>query len=271
LPKASSSIAWTPAQIGTNIKMNNKSKPKIELSQFEQERRKEQKERILNIIVDKWTFSNRTKNRLKLAQIETIGQLILKTESELLALKGFGKKSLRDVEEKLYWFEIDGFRLTLREDLPSKLKKKLPLNERQAEDAMHEIACAVGLFQTTKTKSEFYATVLSAVQALKRQQAFSLKREEAVKKAATILSDFANQWKGYAINTQQDWNRFDEISQCLSPAEINVIELRFGRSRRKATTLEHAAKIVGLSKERVRQIQKNAILKLQRHISETEK
>lgn len=73
------------------------------------------------------------------------------------------------------------------------------------------------------------------------------------------------------MKTQQDWNRFDEISQCLSPAEINVIELRFGRGRRKARTLENVGKIIGRTRERVRQIQNAAISKMQRHISETEK
>jgi RNA polymerase sigma factor (sigma-70 family) len=219
-------------------------------------------EKVLNRSIEEFPLSWRAYWRLELAGIQTVQQLINMTKSELLELKGFGKKSLNEVEEMLADLKINGRALKLRKDLP--------VNERQeAEDVIHEIACALGFVQTTEPKSEFYAAVLGTVQALKRQQAFSLKREEAVKKAATILSDFANQWKGYAINTQQDWNRFDEISQCLSPVEKNVFELRLGRGQRKAKTLKQIGKIIGLTAERVRQIQKTATKKLQRHISET--
>lgn len=148
---------------------------------------KMQKEKLFALSLEELEFSQRASKRLLLAGVRTVWQLTRMTKSELLALKGFGKKSVTEVEENLAKFKCFGLPLKLREDLP--------LNERQAQDAMHEIGCAIGLFQTTEPTSEFYATVVAAVQALKRERVFFLKREEAVREAATILTAFANQWK----------------------------------------------------------------------------
>jgi DNA-directed RNA polymerase subunit alpha len=43
-------------------------------------------------------FSTRVSSRLLAAGIGTYRDLVLKTESELLAIKGFGRKSLNEVE-----------------------------------------------------------------------------------------------------------------------------------------------------------------------------
>ena len=55
-----------------------------------------------------WTFrfqnsalSIRPRNALKDARVETVGQLVQKTESELLRMKNFGRKSLREIRETL--------------------------------------------------------------------------------------------------------------------------------------------------------------------------
>jgi len=48
----------------------------------------------------------------------------------------------------------------------------------------------------------------------------------------------------------------------LSNRERKVLQARFGLDGRSLVTLEHLSKQIGLSKERVRQIEKNAILKL---------
>jgi DNA-directed RNA polymerase subunit alpha len=43
----------------------------------------------------------RASNCLKAAKIKTIGELISKTEEELLGFKNFGKKSLEEIKERL--------------------------------------------------------------------------------------------------------------------------------------------------------------------------
>ena len=46
-------------------------------------------------------LSERPRNCLKRAQVNTIGELLLKTEDDLLAVTNFGQKSLDEVIQKL--------------------------------------------------------------------------------------------------------------------------------------------------------------------------
>ncbi|MEE3354382.1 MAG: DNA-directed RNA polymerase subunit alpha C-terminal domain-containing protein, partial [Actinomycetota bacterium] len=46
-------------------------------------------------------LSERPRNCLKRAQVDTVGQLLEKTEDDLLAVTNFGQKSLDEVIEKL--------------------------------------------------------------------------------------------------------------------------------------------------------------------------
>jgi len=56
---------------------------------------------LLRLIEDEIEFSVRTQNCLNAADIKLIGQLVQKTESELLALKSFGKRSLNEIKASL--------------------------------------------------------------------------------------------------------------------------------------------------------------------------
>jgi DNA-directed RNA polymerase subunit alpha len=51
--------------------------------------------------VDMIELSSRASNCLKVAGIRTIGELVGKSESDLLAVKNFGQKSLDEIKEKL--------------------------------------------------------------------------------------------------------------------------------------------------------------------------
>lgn len=55
----------------------------------------------LNMSVHEMELSVRSNNCLESAQIETVGQLVRKTEADLLKLRSFGKTSLREVKRKL--------------------------------------------------------------------------------------------------------------------------------------------------------------------------
>ena len=46
-------------------------------------------------------LSSRASNCLKVAGIRTIGELVGRTENDLLAVKNFGKKSLDEIKDKL--------------------------------------------------------------------------------------------------------------------------------------------------------------------------
>ncbi len=63
----------------------------------------------LDLPIEELDLSERPRNCLKRAQIDTIGQLVERTEDDLLAVTNFGQKSLEEVVQKL-----DELGLTLR-------------------------------------------------------------------------------------------------------------------------------------------------------------
>jgi DNA-directed RNA polymerase subunit alpha len=56
---------------------------------------------ILNRSVEELELSVRSYNCLKNANIQTIGELVQKTEAEMLRTKNFGRKSLNEIKEIL--------------------------------------------------------------------------------------------------------------------------------------------------------------------------
>ncbi|MFZ4514716.1 MAG: DNA-directed RNA polymerase subunit alpha [Acidimicrobiia bacterium] len=55
----------------------------------------------LDLAIEELDLSERPRNCLKRARVDTIGQLVMKTEDELLAITNFGSKSLDEVVQKL--------------------------------------------------------------------------------------------------------------------------------------------------------------------------
>ena len=55
----------------------------------------------LDLPIEDLDLSERPRNCLKRAQVNSIGELLLKTEDDLLAITNFGQKSLDEVIEKL--------------------------------------------------------------------------------------------------------------------------------------------------------------------------
>ena len=51
--------------------------------------------------MDELELSVRSYNCLKNANIRTIGELVIKTEAEMLKTKNFGRKSLNEIKDKL--------------------------------------------------------------------------------------------------------------------------------------------------------------------------
>ena len=74
--------------------------------EFEEAATKEDDEKsklkkLLNMSVNEIELSVRAANCLNNANITTVGQLAMKTESEMLKYRNFGKKSLNEIKEKL--------------------------------------------------------------------------------------------------------------------------------------------------------------------------
>jgi DNA-directed RNA polymerase subunit alpha len=55
----------------------------------------------LDLPIEDLDLSERPRNCLKRAQVNTVGELVLKTEDDLLAITNFGQKSLDEVLQKL--------------------------------------------------------------------------------------------------------------------------------------------------------------------------
>ena len=65
------------------------------------ERGMDQMNEVLNRSVEELELSVRSYNCLKNANIQTIGELVQKTEAEMLRTKNFGRKSLNEIKEIL--------------------------------------------------------------------------------------------------------------------------------------------------------------------------
>jgi DNA-directed RNA polymerase subunit alpha len=72
-----------------------------EAAEEPQERAATQLDEILNRSVEELELSVRSYNCLKNANIQTIGDLVQKTEAEMLRTKNFGRKSLNEIKEIL--------------------------------------------------------------------------------------------------------------------------------------------------------------------------
>jgi len=81
-----------------------------------EERKPEIRNENLNRSVEELELSVRSYNCLKNANIQTIGELVQKTEAEMLKTKNFGRKSLNEIKEILHSM---GLSLGMRLDQPA--------------------------------------------------------------------------------------------------------------------------------------------------------
>lgn len=66
----------------------------------------EQLKRLLGISVDELELSVRSSNCLKAANLRTLGELVIRTDGEMLKYRNFGKKSLQEIKEKLQQYNL---------------------------------------------------------------------------------------------------------------------------------------------------------------------
>ena len=97
-----------------------------ETFEFEQDAKAKDEDReamrkLLNTSVNEIELSVRAANCLNNANITTLGHLAMKSESEMLKYRNFGKKSLTEIKEKLKEYE-----LSLGEKIDSTLLETLP-------------------------------------------------------------------------------------------------------------------------------------------------
>src|SRR5579872_1731750 len=79
----------------------DKNAVEFEETEAKQDDEKAKMKKLLNMSVNEIELSVRAANCLNNANITTVGQLAMKTESEMLKYRNFGKKSLNEIKEKL--------------------------------------------------------------------------------------------------------------------------------------------------------------------------
>ncbi|PKM90571.1 MAG: DNA-directed RNA polymerase subunit alpha [Firmicutes bacterium HGW-Firmicutes-12] len=65
------------------------------------EKEEEERDKILDMSIEELDLSVRSYNCLKRAGINSVGELIMKTEDDMMKVRNLGKKSLEEVDEKL--------------------------------------------------------------------------------------------------------------------------------------------------------------------------
>ena len=81
---------------------------------------------------------------------------------------------------------------------------------------------------------------------------------------AEIISDDDRSTPDDAIDAVSLGEKIDDLVASLSEMEQEVLELRFGLHGRTRLSLDKIGRIFGLSKERIRQIEKGALIRLRR-------
>jgi len=77
-----------------------------------------------------------------------------------------------------------------------------------------------------------------------------------------FLGDPASVHPGKTVDQHLLRERMAEVLRSLAPREREVIELRFGLRDGQSRTLDEVAKIYGITRERIRQIEARGLLKL---------
>ncbi len=71
------------------------------------ETEEEEKNEIFDTSIEELELSVRSSNCLKRAGINTVGELVEKTEDDLMKVRNLGKKSLQEIKDKLHEFDLE--------------------------------------------------------------------------------------------------------------------------------------------------------------------
>ncbi|MFW6268604.1 MAG: DNA-directed RNA polymerase subunit alpha [Bacillota bacterium] len=70
------------------------------------EKEEEEKDKVLDTTIEELDLSVRSSNCLKRAGINTVGELVEKTEDDLMKVRNLGKKSLQEIKDKVNELEL---------------------------------------------------------------------------------------------------------------------------------------------------------------------
>ncbi len=125
--------------------------------------------------------------------------------------------------------------------------------EHGREPADEEVAARLGL-----RVEDLHALTAVGRQPLSLHEAFGDEDETW----ANVLHDPHADNPGEAADRLLLKDRIDEALRCLTPRDREVIELRFGLKDGHSRTLDEVARLLGVTRERVRQIETRGLLRL---------
>jgi DNA-directed RNA polymerase subunit alpha len=95
------SISLAAKILNTHIALFVNLTEQVDEVEIASDRQEEDRERILDMTIEELDLSVRSYNCLKRAGINTVSELVRKTEDEMMKVRNLGKKSLEEVEQKL--------------------------------------------------------------------------------------------------------------------------------------------------------------------------
>ena len=87
--------------LNTHISLFVNLTEKVDEVEIASDSKEEDRERILDLTIEELDLSVRSYNCLKRAGINTVGELVRKSEEEMMKVRNLGKKSLEEVDQKL--------------------------------------------------------------------------------------------------------------------------------------------------------------------------
>jgi len=122
------------------------------------------------------------------------------------------------------------------------------------EPAVEEIAAAVGL-----TPAEVHRLRAVGRPPVSLDEPLNGQDEDAME---DFLTDEATADPGENVDRHLLKERIHEVLRCLAPRDREVLELRFGLRDGQSRTLDEVAHLFGITRERIRQIERRGLLKL---------
>ncbi len=94
-------VSLSAKVLNTHIALFVNLTEKVDEVEITSDSKEEDRERILEMTIEELDLSVRSYNCLKRAGINTVGELVRKSEDEMMKVRNLGKKSLEEVEQKL--------------------------------------------------------------------------------------------------------------------------------------------------------------------------
>lgn len=233
-------------------------------------------------LVDEMELSVRSANCLRNANIKYIGELVQKSEHEMLKIRNFGRTSLNEIKEMLtnmgldFGMKIEGF--PYRKELVGKCIEnndnsvvsfeeliKSRFDEKMFNTAIEELNLSVRAFNALREASlkTIKDVINFGLHALQKRKNVGNKTINDIKVA--ILAIPAKLEQENKIVSFID--TVESILSSIIPKYLSAIKARYGYDNGNIETLEKIGLKAGVTRERARQIIKKEIKRIKLHKS----